>query len=173
MLTHLRRKELAAIITLAVLTAPACAARYKPGTTPPQAIAYEVKEAVSLLRNAQKNVIAAVDAHPDWKPQADKFLNPVRDVFKEVQDGRLLPLLESYDAVAKLGDDIKKVQLETELRPLLTRFYTLVSTALGAQLPGELASNISNFVLEVQKTLVMLRTQFQYLRDAATTPQQE
>lgn len=176
MTTFLRRKELAALFVLAVLlgtTVPACAKRYVTGTTPQQAVAYEVREAVTLLRNAQTNVIAAVDAHPDWKPQADKFLNPVRDVFKEVQDGRLLPLLESYDAAVKIGDDIKKVQLETDLRPVLTRFYTLVSTALGAQLPGQVTSSISDFVVKVQETLAMLRTQFQYLRTAATAPQQE
>lgn len=175
-MTILRRKELAALFVLAVLlgsTVPACAKRYVTGTTPQQAIAYEVREAVSLLRNAQKEVIAAVDANPSWKPQADKFLNPVRDVFKEVQDGRLLPLLESYDAASQLGDEVKKLQLSSELQPLLTKFYTLTAAAIGAPLPGELTTSISGFVLQVQKTLTMLRTQFQFLRDAATAPQQE
>jgi hypothetical protein len=160
MLTRTRSRLATALAMCMLMSLSACGTRYVPGTSPQQAIAYELNEGLSFLLKAQTTVIAAVDANPAIKPTADQFLNPVRTAFELARD-QVIPKLEQYDAAVKLGNQVAKVQLSTDLKPLLTEFQRLLGTAFRVQLPGELPTAIAGFVAEVHKTLTALRQEFQ------------
>ena len=160
-MNQLTRSRVFALTLLVLLIgAAACGKRYVDGTTPQQAVAYEVDQTLKLMKGAQETVIAAVDAKPELKPAADKFLDPVYKLAKEVQDGRLVSTLQAWDAADKLQDEAKKVQIETDLKPLLEQFYTLVNEAIRAPLPGELTNAVTDFVVQAQRTLQILTGRF-------------
>lgn len=152
------RAAVAAVMVLAL--AIGCAGkRYVDGTTPQQAAAYELDQAMTHVRAAQVSVIAAVDDDPSLKPSADKFLNPVRDLFKFTGE-QLVPKLEAYDAAVKMADDVKRLSLETEIRPLLQKFERDVLAAFGVSLPTTLSERVSTFVDTVRDAVRVLKDRF-------------
>ena len=160
MLPRTRTRFVAHTLALSLmLAASACGKRYIEGTTPQQAMAYELNEGLTHLRSAQDAVIAAVDKNPEIKPTADKFLDPVYKALLLARD-RIVPALEAYDAAVKIGDEARKLALASDLKTPNDQFNTLAGQAFGVSRPPEVTTSISGFVAEVQETLAILRKEF-------------
>jgi hypothetical protein len=119
--------------------------RYVKGTSVSSAIAYEFESGLTPLVDAQAQVIAAVDANPSFKPQADKFLNPVRDLLK-FSKAEVVPRLKQLDTAIKIGDLARQGQLRGEIGPLIEDVNKLVNQAFGAALPDHVVASSNSLV---------------------------
>jgi hypothetical protein len=146
------RSFLILVALTSVLGLSACGKRYVPGTTPQQAIAYELNEGLKPLVDTQAAVIAAVDAvclprdQPRdpaqcaaLKPNADKFLNSVYQLLTFVRD-EVSPRLTQLDAAMKAVDAVRQGQLRAELVPLIEKASQLAASAFKVTIPDKLVS---------------------------------
>lgn len=168
-----RRAALLFLVVSLAFGVAACGKRYVPGTTPQQAIAYELNEGLKPLVDTQAIVIAAVDAvclpkeQPKdparcaaLKPNADKFLNPVYELLQFVKK-EVSPRLEQFDAAMKTIDTVRQGELRAELVPLIEKVGVLSAQAFGTALPDGLVAKVTTLA---GKTI----TTFKELRDAIT-----
>jgi hypothetical protein len=152
-----------------LLFAPACGKRYAPGTTPSQAMAYELDEGIKPLRATQANVIAAVDAAclpvgKPAKPQECAQLKPVADVFLKHVDTlfalvekEVSPRLKQLEAAIQAVDAARQGELRVELIPLFEKLNAISGQAFGVSLPDSLVAKATTLAGKSIATFVQLR----------------
>jgi hypothetical protein len=133
------------VIVSMAMAAGACGKRYVEGTKPSAALAYEMEEGLKVLVDAQAQVIAAVDADPSFKPTADRFLNPVRDILKLSKE-QIIPRLKQFDAALAAADLVRQGELRGELGPLFEDFNRIVGQAFGVTLPDHVVASANSLV---------------------------